>query len=366
MDYRTQKLSTEDLNRMMIDSVRSFHDFSDSLAKCSIEELAPPFESYQAYKGDIISYCMDFFDKYNKHLDELDDEHLVNVNLMMHKLVEHYSGAQATFDLKKDVRAVEEMIVETLVQYFKGLPSESVTAFEKRMLANKKHLFLLIPQLTIESNAYYRVRPNPGFDLTKGKDLFHVPFDLRIHCGSYRYSIPGYPSLYLAKRLNVAKLETEIKDCDVYYAACFRPKRALCFIDLALPPLFNSISDRYSFLVFYPLMMACGLQVRYSEAPFKPEYVLPQVMAQVFRLHENKDSFDGFSYVSTKVVKPNFMDINMRNFVLWIKGADEESGYSQQLADIFTVSSPIKCKGDKPTDEIEKKLLASSFYPVLD
>ncbi len=365
MDSISLPFTNEELNQLMIDMTRSFNDFSEDIAKGRIEELAPPFESYRDFNGDIISYCSYFFDVYNKHLSELSDEDLKNACMMMTSIVEQQSGDKIAFDLKKEVRAVEEMIIDTLVQYFKGLPSEAVSRFEKVMTANNMHLFYLIPQLSIAYGFFYRVRKDNGKPISAGKELFHVPFELRKLCGTYRYSILGYPSLYLAERLSIAKLETDIPGGKPYYAACFKSKRELRFIDLALGASFETIWDKYCLLVFYPLIMACGLKVKDPDAPFKPEYVLPQVMAQVFRLHEN-GVFDGFSYVSTKVDKPDYMDINMRNYVMWIKGADEEKGYSKSLADSFSVSGPIKCSGDMLTDDIEKELRSSPFLPIID
>lgn len=359
-------LTNEKLNQLMIEHAPSFYDFSENISKGRIASLAPPFESYQTTNGDIISFCASFFDTYNEYLAKLIEEDLEWVQLMMHNIVEEASGRRVFFDLKKDVEDVEKMIIATLAQYFKGLPSEAVSVFEKGMLANNMHLFELIPQISISSAYFYRIRKDRGGIIDSGKELFHVPFEHRIYCGTYRYSIPGYPSLYLAKKLNIAKIETGISDTDSYYAACFSPQKELCFIDLALTRSFDKIWERYSLLVFYPLIMACGLKVRFPEAPFKPEYVLPQVMAQVFRLHDKQDTFNGFSYISTKLDKPDFMDINMRNFVLWIKGADEEKGYSESLANLFTVSGPLKCSGDRPTEEIEVELIVSPFLPVLD
>ena len=355
----------EELNRLLVSQTQSFYNISEDIAKGRIPYMAPPFESYQAFKGDIISYCMDFFEKYNGYLSVMEDTEIERVGNEMTTLVKRVSGRKATFDLMKDVHTVERMIVDTLVKCFKGFPSEAVSVFEKRMIANQMHLFELIPQLSVSGVSFFRVRKEDGEALTEGKALFHVPFDKRQYCGTYRYSIPGYPSLYLAKKLDVAKLETDIKEEDIFYAACFRANRILRFIDLSLTQAFETIWERYSLLVFYPLIMACGLTVKMSNAPYKPEYALSQVMSQVFRLHVVEDTFDGFSYISTKVDNPDFMDFNMRNFVLWIKGADEENGYSKSLADSFTVSGPIKCQGDQSTREIEDELMMAPFYPVL-
>lgn len=51
----------DDLNRFLVPQTQSIYNLSEDIAKGRIPELAPPFKSYQAFKGDIISYCMDLF-----------------------------------------------------------------------------------------------------------------------------------------------------------------------------------------------------------------------------------------------------------------------------------------------------------------
>ena len=167
----------EELNRLLVSQTQSFYNISEDIAKGRIPDMAPPFESYQAFKGDIISYCMDFFEKYNGYLSVMEDTEIERVGNEMTTLVKRASGRKATFDLMKDVHTVERMIVDTLVQCFKGFPSEAVSVFEKRMIANQMHLFELIPQLSVSGVSFFRVRKEDGEALTEGKALFHVPFD---------------------------------------------------------------------------------------------------------------------------------------------------------------------------------------------
>lgn len=342
---------------------QSFDNFSFDIALGRIKELAPPFDSYLSYDGDIIDYCHSFFQIYNRHLLALKKEEIYSVGEEMSEIALQYSGKQASFDLFKDVDTVQRMIFEALVQSFKGFPSEAFRVFEERMLADNMHLFELFPQIEIRSIPLFRVRKDSGEVVNSSKDLFHVPFEKRIRCGTDRFSILGYPSLYLSTKLEIAKRETEIAD-EKYYAACFKPTRPLHFLDLSLNNTFESIWERYCLLVFYPLMMACGLTVKSPSYSFKPEYIIPQTITQVFRLHMLNSSFDGISYISTTVDEPNYMDMNMRNYVLWIQGADQREGTSKSLAESFSVSGPIKCSSFKSTQEIENELKQMDFSPV--
>lgn len=69
----------EELNRLLVSQTQSFYNISEDIAKGRIPDMAPPFESYQAFKGDIISYCMDFFDKYNSDLSVMEDTEIERV-----------------------------------------------------------------------------------------------------------------------------------------------------------------------------------------------------------------------------------------------------------------------------------------------
>jgi len=46
---------------------------------------------------------------------------------------------------------------------------------------------------------YYRIRKSEEKSLTR-KEMFHIPMNKRESIQSYRYSIPGYPCLYLANQ----------------------------------------------------------------------------------------------------------------------------------------------------------------------
>lgn len=350
------------VNQYLISITQSFYDFSEKVARGNIPELAPPFEEYQGWSGDIISYCSHFFKVYNSYLDRLDKDDVVRAGSMMSQLVNSATGRVASFDLFRDVKRVEDVIMGALVQYFKGLPSEAFNLVEKEMCKDELHLLLLLPQLEIQNSSFYRIRKRGHSSVMKRCDLFHVPFHKRDLCGTFRYSIPGYPSLYLSHRISVAKLETGIKPWNCYYAACFKTAgRSLRFIDLSLTGTFGTIWERYSLLVFYPLIMACGLKVKNATGAFKPEYVIPQILAQVIRLHMVDGDFDGVSYISTKLPKPDFMDMNQRNFVMWIIGAEQEKSYSEYLADKLVVSAPILCYPWNCVSKIEKKLNDMAF-----
>lgn len=176
------------------------------------------------------------------------------------------------------------------------------------------------------------------------KDLFHVPFEKREQCNSYRFSIAGVPALYCGASLNTSILETGISKDSEFSATkfCFNDvQNDIAFVDLAL--LFGrdlTFWEEYSLVVFYPLIVACGLKVRKAEAFFKPEYIIPQLFYQIIRNYGQ--GFCGISYTSTRYSTPDFTDYRQRNFVMFVRNADKEKGYDTDLASRMEATQPQK------------------------
>ena len=255
-------------------------------------------------------------------------------------MVKRTRNVNKDFNILEETESVCKMIFCAFSQQFKGFPSLAFEEMEKAMTADDNHLLELLPQLHVEKLNMFRVRKGNHF--TNPTDLFHLPYELRTHCNTYRFSTLGYPSLYMAGSLDTALKETNAINRNEFSCICFRVKSSytLKFIDLSLPHFPLNFWESYSLLVFYPLIVACGLKVRQPDAPFKPEYVIPQLLFQVIRLYSN---FDGVSYTSTKDSKPDFTDSKQRNYVMYVPYADRETGYSTELAEKLESTKPLSC-----------------------
>lgn len=361
-------MSQDELNQLLISMTRNFYNLSDKIANCSLEDLTPPFSSYHSWKGDILSYCDDLYDKYFQLLRKIDVEELDRVNITMGEIVKNYSGESPGFNILQEIETVQSMIREAFIQCFKGFPVLAYEALEKGLIAKKLHLLLLLPQLHIESGClFYRLRPKDRYEVTSNRDLFHIPFQKRTLCKSYRYSVAGYPSFYMSTSIETARIETEVSGEDAEYYACAitqKEGKELHLIDLTLPNRSLSFIERYSLLVFYPLIVACGLKVKEPAHAFHPEYIIPQLLSQVIRLHQDQTGFDGIIYASTKTSTPSFTNSKQKNVILWVRGADKEDGYSQELADKVLLTSPVCFNGQVSNTEVEAQLKELKFESV--
>lgn len=348
-EERLKTMSVEELDALMRRMGKPFDDFARDLATGSIKELAPPFDDYQSFQEGLLEYYKLFFLKYRHYLNNIDDNTWNFVNQSMSAFIEYHGGPKVEFDIIKEYDSLTVGIISSLSAYLNGLPNIAYNYLEKVFVEKDCHLLKTLPQIQYQG-ALYRVRGERN--LKDSKELFHTPFELRNRCGSYRYSILGYPSLYLAGSLDTSLAECRI-DNNVYSAVCFRSVSPLCCADLSLPNRELSFWERYSLVLFYPLIFACGLKVKEETRPFKPEYVIPQILFQI--ISERSDLM-GVSYTSTRMEHVDFRDSRQRNFVLIVPKADQSKGQSEVLAESLTCTMPISPEVGDDSLAVERKL----------
>lgn len=306
--------------------------------------LSAPFDSYLSFDGDLLDYVHEFCKEYISLVKSLDKDSTDSLNRQMTQLVNLVQQKEdpVVFDLLKDIETISAMVEEVIVQYYKGFPMLATEELEKTLSANDMHYFKLLPQFSLHrSPTFYRMREKRCHTPL---EFFHVPYEKR-HLASYsRYSIAGYPSLYLAHSLKTAWQEMGCPaPTQVSYAKYEAKNDKITFIDMGLPLHGGThFTEIYSLLVFYPLIMSCSLKVKPAHTgTYIPEYIIPQRLLEVFRLHK-PDDIVGISYPSSKAGSiDDFVSLKNRNFVIPIRGAEQREGYSSEVADLFRMSGPV-------------------------
>lgn len=232
---------------------------------------------------------------------------------------------------------------------------------------------------------FFRIRGLEHIESSVDKriEFFHVPFDKRYLMGTYRYSIPGYPSLYCSSSLYCACEEFGCKDIDKCGYSAYRIAQPIRVLDLRWR--FNDSKLKQSedptlvkhYLLRLPIIIACGMQVKVTSAKFVPEYIFSQqvfqwLMSQM-RHDEKLNTTMGVLYTSTKenlwqeICKRNNADAMTNYALLAFTSVTEKAQYSETLASRLEARKPIAW--NKPIShkksrfetlmDIEKELLAS-------
>lgn len=207
--------------------------------------------------------------------------------------------------------------------------------------------------LQFDSNVnFYRIRIlNSIIDVPR-KEMFHIPLDMRGIIKTQRYSIPGYPCLYLGYSIYGCWEEMHQPPTHTCAVSRFTNTIPLNFIDLTIPSKEDFKNPEY--LKLLPLIIASMIQVAETDATYKPEYIVPQLLMEwVLKNREymdngNKTTIHGIAYTSTRKHDgfdfPNHVFIN---YAIPVFSVGMDRKYCKKLCEYFKLTLPT-------TNEIEK------------
>jgi RES domain len=281
--------------------------------------------------------------------------------------------AQAKTLVLKNSKYLITGLKEVFNIYLNGLPAQSYKAFtnliQKTKLADtlNNQRKLVLPG----SSFFFRIRKenepialkrrhkNNGIEnILQPKDMFHMPFQLRKHIGTARFSIPGFPCIYLSDTLPTSWSECVQNTKDPFHAIAFTNHRPLYMIDLVPlghQPTYASANahkpsasysknlqqlDWIAYASVFPIIFACHAKVLYNttdKVHFKAEYILPQLLLQWYR-EKGGMLLDGLRYLSCTAADrfPN-EQFNKYNYILPATTIQEE-GYCPELLYNFSAT----------------------------
>lgn len=233
------------------------------------------------------------------------------------------------------IKKICKKLIVVINSYYDGMTNKSYKQFSE--LLNQLYSY---PLALYRKNGWteafdqddplslYRVRCVSDDKNYPRKDIFHTPYNLRSKVPTCRYSIAGYPSLYLATTLMLCCVELGIESKRVkVITSKFKINRNysdvesyIDVLDLSIKPqdffkMFNSEqrnSINYPFsnvlpsderiyaryLLWYPLILCCSyIRINKSD-PFASEYIIPQMLMQWARERYNRNHIIGFRYFS--------------------------------------------------------------------
>lgn len=286
-----------------------------------------------------------------------------------------------------DINSICQHILKSLDHYFNGNPVEAFSEIDKVMT-----ILFERPIIIYEKNGWaepflshrkplhlFRIRNVQNNILYKRSDVFHTPYNLRSKVASCRYSIAGYPSLYLGTSLELCREESKTDhNKKLTLASRFEivndhlanGNKLIKVIELAIKPqdflkndeelfvgsnhdnmdssfgrYFNELElsnkdVRSKYLLWYPLIAACSFIRANRSDPFTAEYIIPQLLMQWIRSKSNQNELLGIRYFSCASIKAS--DIGF-NYVFPVSGEKYEgnSNFCSVLARAFKLTCPV-------------------------
>lgn len=184
------------------------------------------------------------------------------------------------------------------------------------------------------------------------KEMFHVPFEKRGKISNNRYSIAGFPCLYFGTSILACWEEMHKPNIDSLCVSRVNKEEAkhMTVIDLSWKEDVDSIIpedekqkyDKYYEILTWierlPLIIACSIRAYDPAAPFKEEYVIPQVL--LLACIEN-ERIDGVAYTSTRRDEQISSDMGLhKNYAFPVKEVTDK-GYCTELARKFRLTRGV-------------------------
>lgn len=303
----------------------------------------------------------DYFEFYNDKANEFIS--LIN-DLVQDPVHNQYKNYLCCYELKNNlckIKFLHDSISNAIKLYYEGYPYKAYNSFLKGLEYVKSEI------KSFSSNAIDAVTYNKTWDMFRisvwsdckyenRKDIFHVPFDKRNNIKTYRYSIPGFPSLYLGNSLYTCFKECGITSLEKpVYLSHFIAKKEIKLFDIGIDinylrnDILKRIDSEKTFpnilhflerLICWPLFLACSIFTNHNNNTFKSEYIIPQFLMQAIRDNYLELNIDAIRYLSVR----NELDYHSlrltNNFVFPVKTFGI-TGYCRELNDHFEWTKPI-------------------------
>lgn len=227
---------------------------------------------------------------------------------------------------------------------FYGIVEQNETSIKKISDYYDKYVF----------RTYYKARIEKDKVIESKEDIFHIPFESRYLVKNQRYSVSGFPCIYLGATPYTCYEELgRPKEKHMYFTKVEIPK-TYKFITIGLLPYElkkrlqgNSGNEDIiiNYLEMLPIIMACSVKVDESKrgGAFKEEYIIPQLITQWLVTSER--SYDGILYFSTATRTYSRYNYRLyQNLVIPVKEI-KTSGYCPKLLKEIKLTKPISAKG---------------------
>ena len=288
-----------------------------------------------------------------------------------------------------EIETVSNLLKQCIHEYHQGFPATAFGTIKKVMTYLMRTPLKVyqksgdLEPLKTDRLYLFRLRGIQDAAMHTRKDLFHVPSCTRSMISRCRYSIAGYPSLYLTtsielgmeeissannnvlvsrfelirpqRELNIRVLELGIKPQDFYelnreYRDDNQSVRDLSGIDL------KDDSIRSNYLRWYPLIAACSFIRANKNSPFSSEYIIPQLLMQWVRKQIRRNELMGIRYFSCASVRASDLGFD---YVFPVNNTKYEEGYCSILRDSFILTNPVYLRDYDSVNQCERYLINS-------
>lgn len=261
-----------------------------------------------------------------------------------------------------DYKRTQELMDELMLQIEKDI---FIGSIDDRVYINYNDINFCRGFRVTPGYRFFRVRAvdyeSPSIQ-KNADELFHIPLSKRAYSNNERFSLVGFPSLYLSTMLPLAWQECGYPH--KYYYSEYQYKystdwnsgkrsfeKELKFLLLYSPSeiAFWGMSIKYSnfelwlevikrYLKTYPLILACSFVNQSGKVPYKQEYIIPQMLMQW--VQRNSSKVQGIEYFTCADISMRTSEWCAYNIVIPAMPPYDDKKYSIPLKDKFCWTVP--------------------------
>ena len=296
--------------------------------------------SYEGIQGELISqlnkrhsenYYQELREILNNIISMIKESQTVNAG-------DDESISISSVSICKKMEDDSEILLRFVDYYLSGNISSCYNAFQRWWRGKRIDYY----DEKYKTSIFYRMREKKNRDDNFSyKDLLHIPFDLRGIITNQRYSICGYPCLYVSTSLYQTWEELRRPYLQNLYAVAIRFTENLSLFDMRLKRDIMSEKQLRCYLQRLLLIIACSVKVKNDNDPFKPEYIIPQTLLHTII----RNKIDGILYSSMRKDFSFYNDEQWdfsknENVVIPVK-SNLDKGHCNQLQRIMEVSNSL-------------------------
>ncbi|MCQ2426583.1 MAG: leucine-rich repeat domain-containing protein [Lachnospiraceae bacterium] len=223
----------------------------------------------------------------------------------------------ADINRQNQIKIICQWVCLAVSESIHGNPNKAYEAVDKALTFLTQNHPCFVTENDLHKAPLYRAVDVKDRATHDRKRVFHVPFDKRSKMNTTRYSIPGYPSLYLGTSLELncieigkdpyhenvmaARFEYHSDSADSQGIIEYQYQKPVILLDLGVKPqdyktteendqparrdILTKEKDHLyhkpeSYLFWYPLIAACSFIRAFRDDPFSAEYIVPQLVTQ--------------------------------------------------------------------------------------
>lgn len=263
-----------------------------------------------------------------------------------------------------EIESLCQIISECLAYYSQARIADSINLLHDCLAGNPNLLVLTISPDNDIDRVWYRMRlQEKGKRVFPAKEMFHIPFNLRHKVSLARYSVSGYPCLYISRSIWANWEEMHEPRLSDFSVSRLELQKSIQVLDLRVP-LWNDEIDEVSILrqlYTIPLVLACSVRTRYPDDNFKPEYIIPQLVMLAITYPDI--NVMGCAYTST-MRNPVFIwpDVKLLdNISLPVMSVNNATPLCPHLTSLFKISNSTNYDF-----ELIKEPFATMFWNTID